>query len=196
MVFLPFGTNIAVIPGTFKLNDMKKAFLTLLAITAITFAGPAQEKQTGSGKPLPKVDIKDVEGNPFNTSAINNNGKPIIISFWATWCKPCIKELTTIADVYDEWVTETGVKLIAVSIDDPRSTNQVRPLANGKNWEYEVLLDPNGDFKRAMNVGPIPHTFLLDSNRNIVWQHTSFSEGAELELIDLVRKLNKGESLK
>jgi cytochrome c biogenesis protein CcmG, thiol:disulfide interchange protein DsbE len=175
---------------------MKKVLLTLLAFAAITLAGMAQEKEAASGRPIPKVDIKDIEGNPFNTSGINNNGKPIIISFWATWCKPCIKELTTIADVYDDWVTETGVKLYAVSIDDPRSTNQVRPLANGKNWEYTVLLDPNGDFKRAMNVGPIPHTFLIDSTGQIVWQHTSFSEGAELELIDLVRKLNKGEPLK
>lgn len=171
---------------------MKKTILTLLAVAALTVAGLAQET---SGKPLPKVDLKDIEGNPFSTTAIQNDGKPIIISFWATWCKPCIKELTTIADVYDEWVEETGVKIYAVSIDDPRSTNQVRPLVNGKAWDYAVLLDPNGDFKRAMNVGPIPHTFLLNGKGEIVWQHTSFSEGAELELIDLVRKLNKGESI-
>lgn len=175
---------------------MKKMFLTVMAFAFIALAGMAQEKVAAAGKPLPKVAIKDIEGNPFNTANISNDGKPIIISFWATWCKPCIKELTTIADVYEDWVEETGVKLYAVSIDDPRSTNQVRPLANGKNWEYAVLLDPNGDFKRAMNVGPIPHTFLLDGNGQIVWQHTSFSEGAELELIDLVRKLNKGEPLK
>jgi cytochrome c biogenesis protein CcmG, thiol:disulfide interchange protein DsbE len=177
---------------------MKKIILALVAFIfiAIASAGVAQEKQVATGKPLPKVDIKDVEGNPFNTSNIKNDGNPIIISFWATWCKPCIKELTTIADVYDQWTEETGVKLYAVSIDDPRSTNQVRPLTNGKNWEYEVLLDPNGDFKRAMNVGPIPHTFLIDGNGQIVWQHTSFSEGGELELIDLVRKVKKGEPLK
>jgi len=175
---------------------MKKLLLTALALLAFTLAGLTQEKDTAPGKPLPKVDIKDVEGNPFSTSDIKNDGKPIIISFWATWCKPCIKELTTIADVYDDWVEETGVKIYAVSIDDSRSTNQVRPLVNGKNWEYTVLLDPNGAFKRAMNVGPIPHTFLLNANGDIVWQHTSFSEGGELELIDLVRKLNKGEPLK
>ncbi len=175
---------------------MKRIVLTLLALTTLLVAGMAQEKPTVTGKPIPKVDIKDVEGNPFNTSNIKNDGNPIIISFWATWCKPCIKELTTIQDVYDEWVEETGVKMYAVSIDDPRSTNQVRPLANGKNWEYTVLLDPNGDFKRAMNVGPIPHTFLIDGNGQIVWQHTSFSEGGELELIDLVRKVKKGEPLK
>jgi thiol-disulfide isomerase/thioredoxin len=117
----------------------------------------------------------------------------MIISFWATWCKPCIKELTTIADVYEEWQEETGVKLYAVSIDDSRSTAQVKTLVNGKSWEYEILLDQNGDFKRAMNVNAVPHTFVVNGKGEIVWQHTSFSEGAELDLINVVRKLNAGE---
>jgi len=147
-------------------------------------------------KKIPSVVMKDIKGNPFTTDSISNQGKPIIISFWATWCKPCIKELTTIADVYDDWVAETGVKIYAVSIDDARSTNLVEPLVNGKDWSYTVLLDPNGDFKRAMNVGPIPQTFLLNGKGEIVWQHTSFAEGSELDLIDLVRKLNKGEEIK
>ncbi len=145
---------------------------------------------------LPKVDIKDVKGNPFNTSNIGNDGKPIIISFWATWCKPCIKELTTISDVYSEWQEETGVKIYAISIDDSRSSSLVAPMVNGKNWDYTVLLDQNGDFKRAMNVGPIPQTFVVNGKGEIVWQHTSFSEGAELDLINIVRKVVKGEEIK
>ena len=145
---------------------------------------------------LPNVDIKDVKGNPFNTSKIVNDGKPIIISFWATWCKPCIKELTTISDVYSEWQEETGVKIYAVSIDDARSSSLVAPMVNGKNWDYTVLLDQNGDFKRAMNVGSIPQTFVVNGKGGIVWQHTSFSEGAELDLINIVRKVAKGEEIK
>ena len=145
---------------------------------------------------LPNVDIKDVKGNPFNTSNIRNDGKPIILSFWATWCKPCIKELTTISDVYSEWQEETGVKIYAVSVDDVRSSSLVAPMINGKNWDYIVLLDQNGDFKRAMNVGPIPQTFVVNGKGEIVWQHTSFSEGAELDLINIVRKVVKGEEIK
>ena len=72
---------------------------------------------------------------------------------------------------------------------------QLYKSADGKNWDYEVLLDVNSDFKRAMNVNLIPHTFLLNGKGEIVWQHTSFSEGAELELIELVRKVARGESL-
>jgi cytochrome c biogenesis protein CcmG/thiol:disulfide interchange protein DsbE len=141
------------------------------------------------------VIIKTVEGENFNTSNITNDGKPIIISFWALWCKPCIKELTAISEVYDDWREETGVKLYAVSIDDARSSSNVLPTVNGKGWEYEVLLDPNGDFKRAMNVGVIPHTFLVNGQGEIVWQHTSFVEGGEQELITKVRNLIAGKPL-
>lgn len=145
---------------------------------------------------LPSVKLKTVKGLPFTSDSLTNNGKPIIISFWATWCKPCVRELTTISDVYDEWVEETGVKLYAISVDDSRSMTLVGPLVNGKGWDFSVLLDPNSDFKRAMNVGPIPHTFLLNGKGEVVYQHTSFAEGDELGLIDMVRKLNRGEELK
>jgi cytochrome c biogenesis protein CcmG, thiol:disulfide interchange protein DsbE len=172
-------------------------YLTYL-ITFLLLSGGAfsQGNTITKARQLPSVDIKDVKGNPFNTSKIVNDGKPIILSFWATWCKPCIKEMTTINDVYSEWQEETGVKIYAISIDDARSSAQVAPMANGKGWEYIVLLDPNGDFKRAMNVGPIPHTFVVNGKGEIVWQHTSFSEGAELDLIEIVRKVQKGEEIK
>lgn len=172
---------------------MKKSIFLVLCIflASIAFSQNAEPK----AKKLPSVLIKDVNGKVINTAELSNNGKPIIISFWALWCKPCQKELSTIAEVYEEWQKETGVKLIAVSIDDARSTARVKPTADGNNWEYEILLDANGEFKRAMNVNQIPHTFLLNGKGEIVWQHTSFSEGSELELIELVRKLNRGEDI-
>ncbi|MCX6245055.1 MAG: TlpA disulfide reductase family protein [Bacteroidetes bacterium] len=174
---------------------MKKLilFFSLALISTFTFS---QEMVISKSRPLPTVDIKDVKGNPFSTSKIENDGKPIVISFWASWCKPCIKELTTIADIYGDWQEETGVKLYAIAIDDARSSSQVGPLANGKGWDYVVLLDQNGDFKRAMSVGPIPHTFVLNGKREIVWQHTSFSEGSEKDLINIIRKVKNGEEIK
>ncbi len=173
---------------------MKKFSLVLL-ISMINLIGFGQDNDKKLAK-IPSVDLKTVEGQTFNSSQIENNGKPIIISFWATWCKPCCKELNTIAEVYEDWQKETGVKLIAVSIDDKRSSDKVKPLVDGNNWEYEILLDQNQDFKRAMNVNMVPHMFILNGKNEIVWQHTSFSEGGELEVIEIVRKIIKGEEIK
>ncbi len=144
---------------------------------------------------LPSVDVKTVYGESYNSSQIKNDGNPIILSFWATWCKPCIKELSAIHEVYSDWQEETGVKVVAVSIDNTRSSSKVLPMVNGNGWEYQVLLDPNGDFKRAMGVNTIPHTFLLNGEGEVVWQHTSYAEGSEHQLFDKVKKISQGESL-
>ena len=173
---------------------MKRIILITLCLflTGVIFAQSNEKKAV---KKLPSIVIKTVDGKTINTSDLINNGKPFIITFWATWCKPCQKELTAINEVYDDWQKETGVKIIVVSIDDARSSANVLPLINGKGWTYQFLLDVNSEFKRAMNVNNIPHTFIINGNGEIVWQHISFSEGSELEVIDLIRKLNKGESI-
>ncbi len=151
---------------------------------------------TSDQKPsLPKVDVKTLDGKMVNTANFSNNGNPIIVSFFATWCKPCIMELSTINEVYGDWQEETGVKLIAISVDNSRTSGGVLPLVNGKGWEYEVYLDENSDFKRAMGVNVVPHTFILNGKGEIVWQHTSFTEGSELELIEIVRKVKAGEDV-
>ena len=138
---------------------------------------------------LPSVDVKTLEGEVLNIQNVENEGNPIIISFWATWCKPCKKELNNIAEVYDDWQDETGVKLIAVSIDDTRSMSKVAPYVNSSDWDYEVYLDPNGDMKRAMGVSTVPHTFLLNGKNEIVWQHRGYVDGDEDELLEQIEKI-------
>jgi peroxiredoxin len=137
------------------------------------------------------VTIKDMDGKSVDISKLNNGGKPMIISFWATWCSPCKLELNTIAEEYDDLVEKTGVKLVAVSIDDARSTGRVEPYVNQQGWDYQVLLDPNGDLKRAMNVNNVPHTFLIDGKGNIVWDHNNFAPGDEKELYTELLKISK-----
>lgn len=163
---------------------MKEKLFFLIFISSIGLV--AQEKLNV----FPSVDIKNIEGKIINTDEFDNGGKPIIVSFWATWCKPCAKELDAISEVYDEWQDETGVKLLAISIDDARNTAKIAPFANGKDWPYEVYLDANSDLKRALNVNAIPHTFLLNGKKEIVWQHTSYFDGDEDELFEEVQKLH------
>ena len=166
---------------------MKKLF-TLIAFISLAGLLFGQENLEAQFK-LPEVNIQTVDGKPFNTKDITNDGKPIIITFWATWCKPCMKEHDAINDVYEEWMDETGVKLYAISIDNARSSKRVLPTVNGKGWEFEVLLDPNGDFKRAMNVNIPPHTFIINGDGEVVWQHVGYLEGDEIEYIETVEKL-------
>jgi len=138
---------------------------------------------------MPSAIVETLDGKKFDTKDLSNNGKPIIVNFWATWCAPCKRELSTIADKYAQWQEETGVKLVAVSIDDTRSKARVAPYVNGQDWDYEVLLDPNGDLKRALNVNNVPHTFLLNGKGEIVYQHNNYEPGDENELYDRVKEL-------
>lgn len=169
---------------------MKKIFI-LLPILALGFTSFIPGDGEKKGKKLPSVNIKDVDGNTVNTAEVSNNGKPIVVSFWATWCKPCVLELNTINDEYEDWQDETGVKLVAVSIDDQRNTNKVAPFVDAKGWEYDVWLDANWDFKRALGVNNVPHTFLLDGEGNIVYSHNNFSPGDEEELYEQILKISE-----
>ncbi len=158
---------------------MKKLLLTLVVL-CIAAVAHAQ---------LPSVTLKDIEGKTVNTAEISNDGKPVIISFFATWCKPCNRELNAISEVYEEWQEETGVKLIAISIDEAQNVNKVKPLVDNHGWPYEVLLDTNSDFKRALGIQMIPYVMVLDGEGNIVYKHNGYTEGAEEELIEIVRGL-------
>jgi cytochrome c biogenesis protein CcmG/thiol:disulfide interchange protein DsbE len=170
-----------------KLNfeTMKKFFLLSLLLAAFVGKLAAQDEV----QVLPEIKVKALDGKTVSTADFANDGKPIIISFWATWCKPCILELNTIHEEYSEWVEESGVKVIAISIDDARNAPKVAPFVEGRGWEYEVYIDENSDLKRAMNVNNVPHTFLLNANKEIVWQHNSYSPGDEEELRELVKQL-------
>ena len=161
---------------------MKKLF-TLLFAMLVMGGLHAQQKSD-----LPNVTIKDLQGKDVNIAKLSNNGKPFVLTFWATWCGPCIKEHNALDEVYQDWKDETGVKIYSVSIDDSRSTAKVKPFVEGKGWEFEVLLDVNKDLARAMNVNNPPYTFLFDGQGKLVYQHSGYFEGAENDRYEEILK--------
>ncbi len=163
---------------------MKKILLTLIMVVGLCSLAEAQ---------VPSVILKSIDGKTVKTDTLSNGGKPFIIDFFATWCKPCNRELSAIADVYEDWQEETGVKVIAVSIDQAQNINKVKPLVDNHGWPYEVLLDPNGEFKRALGIQMIPYTLIVDGKGNIVYKHNGYTDGAEEELIEKVRELLTSE---
>ncbi len=141
-----------------------------------------------SEKKIASANVKSLDGKIFNTGTISNKRKPIIICVWETNCKPCIHQLDNISEVYEQWQKETGVKLIAISIDDSRTIANVSKTVKSKGWEYAVYTDVNQDFKRAMSIDFCPYTYLVDGNGSIIWEKGSYSEGDEDKLYELLKK--------
>jgi peroxiredoxin len=139
---------------------------------------------------LPNIQLKNSDGNVVDISKISN-GKPVILNFWATWCSPCKRELNNISEIYPEWVEETGVTLYAISIDDQRTVDRVKPYINSNNWEYVVLLDTNSDLKRALGINSVPFTILIDCDGKIAWQHNNYNPGDEEELYKKLLEVSK-----
>lgn len=152
-----------------------------IIFTLFTFTSFSQQR-------VPSVQLKDINNKTYFTDSLGLSG-PVVFSFWATWCSPCKRELNTISEVYEDWQKETGVTLIAVSIDDQKTNMSVPMYANAKGWEYIILMDPNGDFKRAMGVNNVPHTFLIDTEGNIVYSHNNYAPGDEEKLYNEILKL-------
>lgn len=142
---------------------------------------------------VPSVKVENAKGEAFDTKELLAEGTPMIVSFWSTSCKPCIRELDAIYDALPDWLEEADFRVVAVSTDDSRLLAKAKSFAEGRGWadDYVLLFDKNQDFMRAMNVSVVPHVFVIDGKGKIVYSHTSYVPGNELELIEAIKKCSK-----
>ncbi len=155
----------------------------LIALTTLLFLSISLNAQE-----IPTTTLKTLDGETTDLPTIAKENDLIIVSLWATWCGPCKNELDAISEVYEDWQEETGVKLYAISTDDTRTLKRVKPLVNGKGWEYDILLDSNKDLQRALGAPTVPVTLIIKDGK-IVYRHSGYQNaGEEDELYEELKK--------
>jgi peroxiredoxin len=142
---------------------------------------------------VPSVTVETSKGGAYDTSLLLKEGTPMIISFWSTSCKPCIRELDAVYEALPDWLEEVDFRVVAVSTDDNRLLAKAKSFAEGRGWgdDFLLLFDKNQDFMRAMNVSVVPHVFVVDAKGKIVFSHPSYVQGGEVELFEAVKKASR-----
>ncbi|HEC77679.1 MAG TPA: TlpA family protein disulfide reductase [candidate division WOR-3 bacterium] len=163
----------------------KFAFLLLLPLLFLL----AEETELADA---PDFTLEDVDGNTVCLDSLLAKG-PVFMSFWALWCKMCIKELDALKPYYDEF-DSLGINLLAISQDKKRAVPKVKPFALSHKWKYVVVLDPDNIMRELYQVQAMPTSFIIDQNKKIVFTHQGYKPGDEEIIIKTMRELfEKGE---
>ncbi|MEY4875189.1 MAG: hypothetical protein RL708_338 [Bacteroidota bacterium] len=158
-----------------------KKIIVALSLLSFVFVAKAQD--------IPSVTLKNVKGENVNFTDVIKKGRITVVSFWATWCVPCKKEINNISEVMPEWKKSLDFDFVAVSIDDSRNVAKVKSYVNGQRWDFTTLIDPNQDLKRALNFQSVPYTIVFDQNGKIAFTHSGYVEGDEFILRDKLKEL-------
>jgi thiol-disulfide isomerase/thioredoxin len=164
---------------------MRKILFSLLFFSFSVFAL--------SQTTLPAIFLNSTDGSEMKVSDLKDAEKPIVISFWATYCAPCLEEFEAVTDLYNDWRKEVDFMFVAINIDDARSTGKVKSLVAGKDWPFIVLLDYNQEVKRAMNVTDIPFCMVFDRKGKMLYKHTGYVPGNEAIIFDELKKASGGK---
>ena len=140
------------------------------------------------GKKFPEVTIKTMDGKNITTSEVIKKNKYTFISFWATWCGPCKRELDAISEVHNNWKNDYGLEVVAISIDDARGAAKIPALVKQKAWNYTVLLDGNASLQQILNFNSIPQSYLVDQEGNIIYAHSGYTPGDEFQIEEKIKK--------
>ncbi|NOY58514.1 MAG: TlpA family protein disulfide reductase [Calditrichaeota bacterium] len=151
-----------------------------LSLTNFAFAG-----QTTA----PDFTLPDIGGNNYQLS--KNFGKgPILINFWATWCLPCRSEMKALKKIYKKY-KDDGLQVLSVSVDDPRTVSKVKGTVKTYRYPFTILLDTNSEvFQLYQGTNP-PLSVLINKNGEIVYTHTGYRKGDEINLQKKIVKLLK-----
>ena len=162
---------------------MKKYIITiLLCISVSLFA-----KENETGRVIPDLKIKLLNGKTTSIYELLEDG-PLLIDFWATWCKPCKKVMKHL-DTYHQAYEENGFKVLMINQDTPRSIGKVKSYIRGNNHQFIVALDPNQKIAKKLNGLVMPTLILVDQDGTIKWRHQGYMPGEEVEIEHQIKTL-------
>ncbi len=150
-----------------------------IIIVAAAFAILATTAPTWAAKTVPAFNIKNVDGQKKTFDDYAKEYELIALIFWNTACEPCKEELVEInkfARDYD------GFGVVAVSTDTARTSSQVKPYFIGQGFDFESLLDIDGELQRALGVPGVPYSFLVTAAGDVIWEHSGYRKGDEKKL--------------
>lgn len=141
-----------------------RRLLTVIAAIVLVLAVPATAGRTMNA---PDFTLANLKGRDVTLSEMLKEG-PVLLDFWATWCKPCVKAFPNLQDLYEKYEGR-GLRVVTVSVDSPKSQARVAPLINSKKYTFEVLLDTQGRVAKRYNVMALPRTLLISPTGEIVY---------------------------
>jgi cytochrome c biogenesis protein CcmG, thiol:disulfide interchange protein DsbE len=161
--------------------NFKNLFYITLSLILFSFIIPE--------KKFPSAELKDLNGKVVKTDDFMKKHKITVVSFWATWCVPCQRELDIYHEIYDDWKSKYDIEIVAVTIDDVRQLTKVKPLVNQKQWQFTILSDVNKDLMKSLSFTTVPQTYILDIDGNILFDHNGFKPGDEVEMEEIFEKM-------
>ncbi len=136
-----------------------------------------------SAQNLPDAKLVDASGKAVSTRSLADGKTPFAVTFWASWCKPCQKELAALTEIAPDWEGDFPLRIYAICVDDSRSLSRAKALAASSDWPVTVLYDTNQELMRTLNISSIPHVFVYDKNGKQVFSHTGYLPGDEETLL-------------
>ena len=135
---------------------------------------------------IPDVKVEDAAGKAVGTLSMVDGKTPFVLTFWASWCKPCMRELAALEEVAPDWNGKYPLRIYAVSIDDSRSLSRAKAVAAASDWPVTVLFDTKQHLKQAFSISSIPQVFVFDKDGKRVYSHMGFIPGDEDNLIKVL----------